>query len=53
MEGAARYHWFAERYHWTPDEVDNAPAWLQDRMPAVAAIQDDLERERMEAARRG
>lgn len=53
MEDAATYFFFAERFHWTPDQVDAAPAYLRDRLPAVAVIKDTIDRERQEAASKG
>lgn len=53
MEEAAGYFFFAERFHWTPDQVDAAPAWLTSRLPGVAVITDQIQRERQEAANRG
>lgn len=53
IEGAARYFFFAERFHWTPEQVDNMPAWLLDRLPAVAAIHDEIAEDRQRAAQQG
>lgn len=53
MEEAATYFFFAERFGWTPDEVNAAPAYLTSRLPAVAAITDEIKRAREEAASRG
>lgn len=46
MEAAATYFWFADRFDWTPDTVDNLPVWLKERLPAVASIHDELAEER-------
>lgn len=35
------YGWFAERYQWTPDQVDALPAWCADRYPFFAKAWDD------------
>lgn len=42
MEAAAIYFYFAERFGWTPDVVDDLPVWLRERLPAVGAIQDEI-----------
>lgn len=49
-EDAVSYFWFAERWHWTPEQVDNAPQWLVDRLPGVAAVVDEIEEDRQRAA---
>lgn len=46
MEEAAGYYFFADRFNWTPDQVDDAPAWLIARLPGVAVIRDEIEQER-------
>lgn len=53
MEGAARYYWFANRFGWTPQQVDAQPVWLTDRLPAVAEIADQIEQDRVKAAQSG
>jgi hypothetical protein len=50
MERAAAYVAFADRWQWTPDTVDDLPAWLYDRMLAVAVIRDEVEEDRQRAA---
>lgn len=46
MDEAAYYHGFAKEYGWTPDQVDNAPALLVDRMMIVAHACHEIEAER-------
>lgn len=53
MEEAAYYFWYAQRFNWPPDVVDDLPGRLVDRLPAVAAIYDELEQERQKAASNG
>lgn len=43
---AVDYIWYAERYHWTPEQVDNLPWLMQDRMLAVAVMRDEIAREK-------
>ena len=33
---AWRYGWFAERYHWTPEQVDAQPLWVINHLPIFA-----------------
>ena len=42
LEEAGRYYFFAERWRWPPQVVDDMPAWLQDRMVTVAAVHDEI-----------
>jgi hypothetical protein len=44
------YFWFAERWGWTADQVDNSPQWLVDRLPGVAAVVDEIEEDKRRAA---
>lgn len=46
MERAAGYFFFAERFGWTPDQVDDLPVVLYDRLPAVAVIHDQVAEEK-------
>lgn len=46
MDEAAYYHDFAKEYGWTPDQVDNVPALLVDRMMVVARMCHEIEAER-------
>jgi hypothetical protein len=47
-----RYVMFAERYGWTPDEVDNVPLYLEPWiLPISDAIDEERERRRVEAAK--
>lgn len=59
---AWRYGWFAERYHWTPSQVDEQPLWVINLLPAYggavdearATLQEQAEAQaQREAARRG
>jgi hypothetical protein len=34
------YLWYAERYRWTPAEVDALPAWLDVWLPQMASEVD-------------
>jgi hypothetical protein len=52
LDEALRYAWFAERYHWSPDVVDNLPAHVEARLPTVAQVVDEVaEAEQKRAAR--
>jgi hypothetical protein len=57
MEEAAAFFFFAERWHWTPDQVDDLPVRLYDRLPAVATIHDEIteaeQRKKLDAAKDG
>jgi hypothetical protein len=44
------YFWFAERWGWTPRQVDEAPQWLVDRLPGVATIVDEIEEDKQRRA---
>ena len=46
MERTASLAFFAERYHWTPAQVRALPAWYADRLPALAAIIDEIREEK-------
>lgn len=50
LEDAAGYWWFAERFGWTPDQVDELPAWLAARLPTVAAVNDEIQADEMKRA---
>jgi hypothetical protein len=47
-EEAAVYLGYADRYNWTPDQVDALPAWLDTHLPTLGEMLDDLR----EAARK-
>jgi hypothetical protein len=38
---AWRYGWFAERYGWTPTQVDAQPAWVIKQFPVWASVVDE------------
>lgn len=38
---AWRYGWFAERYGWTPRQVDEQPAWVLLQLPVWAGAVDE------------
>jgi hypothetical protein len=40
------YTWFAERHHWTPEQVDNLPWLMQDRLMAVATTRDQIAKDK-------
>ena len=44
-----QYFWFAERWHWEPEQVDNAPQWLVDRLPGVATMYDEVQADKRQA----
>jgi len=46
MERTAHYGFFAERYHWTKDQVDAQPIWYTRRLPAFAEILDEIAAEK-------
>lgn len=37
-----RYFYFAERFGWTPDEVDRQPAVLLDWLQAIGGVVDEI-----------
>lgn len=57
---AWRYGWFAERYHWTPNQVDEQPLWVINLLPtyskavdeARATLQEQAQAEAEAAAKR-
>jgi hypothetical protein len=49
MERAAGYFFFAERWGWDSDRVDQLPVWLHDRLPTIAALHDQVLEERRKA----
>lgn len=52
MERTASYGFFAERYGWTVEQVESQPAWYVARLPAFAAIVDDIQAEKQKQASR-
>lgn len=42
MERTAAYGFFAERYRWTPAQVDSLPLYYAQRLPTFAAIVDEV-----------
>jgi hypothetical protein len=38
---AWRYGWFAERYGWTPTQVDEQPLWVIRQFPTWAGAVDE------------
>jgi len=46
MEAAAVYAFFAERYHWTKQQVDEQPLWYIQRLRDIAAISDEVRAEK-------
>lgn len=38
---AWRYGWFAERYQWTPAQVDEQPLWAMKLFPVFAGAVDE------------
>ncbi|MEU6347234.1 hypothetical protein ABZ883_40580 [Streptomyces sp. NPDC046977] len=46
------YVWYAERYRWTPEQVDALPAWLDSVIPDVAALFDEVREDAQEQAQR-
>lgn len=50
MEQAARDDFFAERYGWTVQEIDDQPHDRIERMAEVARIKAEIERERERSA---
>ncbi|MFJ8606375.1 hypothetical protein ACIRH0_04175 [Streptomyces sp. NPDC093675] len=47
---ALDYVWFAERYHWTPAQVDELPLGLANSIPDVAGVLDEIRDEAREKA---
>lgn len=49
---AGRYGWYAERYGWTPQQVDEMPAWVAVQFPVYAATVDQAKATLTEEAAR-
>lgn len=45
-EETLQYFFFAERFGWTPQQTDDCPLRIIDRLPGVAQMQDEVEAER-------
>lgn len=43
------YGWYAERYGWTPAQVDELPAWIEARLPGFANSWEKAAANRREA----
>lgn len=52
LEKAARYHFFGKVYGYTKQETDSLPAWLAERMPVIAELEAEVEREAREREQR-
>jgi hypothetical protein len=52
LEDAASYFWYADRFGWTPAQVDAMPAWLDSHLPTVAGAYDEL-RQQMQEEQQG
>lgn len=50
-EDALPYFFFLERWHMHPNDVDECPQWLVDRLPGVAAIVDEIREDEQRVAR--
>jgi hypothetical protein len=46
------YLWYAERYRWTPAQVDEIPAWLDAWLPLMAEEVDAAKEKAHEKALR-
>lgn len=47
---AWRYGWFAERYGWTPSQVDAQPLWVMNQFPVYAGVVDEAKAQIQAAA---
>jgi hypothetical protein len=47
---AWRYGWFAERYGWTPTQVDDQPLWVIRLLPDFAGAVDEAKAELQDEA---
>lgn len=36
------YLWYAERYHWTPEQVDKLPAWVDGVLPQMVNVLESV-----------
>jgi hypothetical protein len=45
-ERTAYYGFFAERYHWTQQQVDAQDWWYTGRLPGFASVVDEIAHER-------
>jgi len=53
MEATAAYGFFADRYGWTfRQTLDENPEWYLERLPAYAAVLDEVRAEKAKAAAR-
>jgi hypothetical protein len=48
---AWRYGWFAERYRWTPTQVDEQPLWVINQFATWAKAVDEAKATAQEQAR--
>lgn len=44
------YLMYAERWHWTPDQVDALPAWVDAQLPQLVEAYDAVQAEKQRAA---
>ena len=47
------YVWWADRFGFTYDQVQELPMWLRHRMPACAGIMDEVRAEKRREAQKG
>jgi hypothetical protein len=47
---AWRYGWFAERYGWTPTQVDEQPLWVINQLPVYASAVEEAKAHLRQAA---
>ena len=52
MDEALTYFSYAKEFGWTPQQVDEAPALLADRMLVVAQLNNEINNEHQSAAAR-
>lgn len=51
MDQAIDYFWWADRFGWTPDQVDAMPYLKRERIRTVAEVVDEVQRDKDRAAR--
>lgn len=49
MLDVARYAVYAEKYRWTPEEVDRLPAWVEARLLDVSEVIGRLQKKQIDA----
>lgn len=46
LDRAVDYYWWADRFGWTPDQVDAQPYLRRERIRTVAEVVDEVRRDK-------